>query len=518
MQIRYTIFIVAFLIVSSILSFRCEEADVEEAGSITLTSPNGGENWQIGTTHSIKWTSTNISGDVKIEISSDNGNTFSTLMNGTPNDEEESWYITGPASTNVLLRISSLSDNTISDNSDDMFTLYEVITGPTNLQAAVTASHDITLTWQDQSPGEEGFIVERKIGVTGVWVERARVGANIVTYKDSNLATNRQYFYRVRAYAATDISGETASASKILGWVQQQSNTTQTLHGIAYGNAKIAAAVGDNGTILRTTNGDEWNIVASGTTEALHAVAFATGDHGVAVGAGGTILKTSDGGATWMKQTVGGSNYTFKGVDYAALNDVYAVGSWKGIESDTLYGTIYRSTDGGVNWGALFDQRFYNFEDVSFTQQDIGFVVGNVTNSNHEAIFKTTNRGLIWSKQSTESTLPLLGLHFLNSTTGTAVGLSSTILRTTNGGTTWADVPYSVLTTFRGVAFADINRGVIVGNNGFVLRTTDGGASWFQQSTGSTEQFNALYMNDANTQTIVGTGGVIVKTENGGAQ
>jgi hypothetical protein len=36
--------------------------------SITITSPNGGEDWQIGSAHMIQWASSGISGDVKIGL------------------------------------------------------------------------------------------------------------------------------------------------------------------------------------------------------------------------------------------------------------------------------------------------------------------------------------------------------------------------------------------------------------------------------------------------------------------
>jgi hypothetical protein len=38
------------------------------AQSITVTSPNGGENWVIGSTHGIRWDSTGLSGNVKIGL------------------------------------------------------------------------------------------------------------------------------------------------------------------------------------------------------------------------------------------------------------------------------------------------------------------------------------------------------------------------------------------------------------------------------------------------------------------
>ena len=66
---------------------------------------------------------------------------------------------------------------------------------------------------------------------------------------------------------------------------------------------QIGYAVGDNGTILKTTNGgDSWfNPVPNpGATTTILAVDFVqAGDRGLAVGEGGTVLRTLDGGFNW---------------------------------------------------------------------------------------------------------------------------------------------------------------------------------------------------------------------------
>ena len=53
------------------------------SSAITVTSPNGYESWQVGTTHNITWSTTNIS-NVKIEYSYDNGSSWQIVINGYP--------------------------------------------------------------------------------------------------------------------------------------------------------------------------------------------------------------------------------------------------------------------------------------------------------------------------------------------------------------------------------------------------------------------------------------------------
>src|SRR5713101_6843494 len=69
---------------------------------------------------------------------------------------------------------------------------------------------------------------------------------------------------------------------------------------IAIADASTSVAVGDLGTIVRTTDGGHrWTQVSSGTTQDLRGVAFANPNAGTAVGKAGTILRSIDAGATW---------------------------------------------------------------------------------------------------------------------------------------------------------------------------------------------------------------------------
>src|SRR5947208_7679638 len=82
-----------------------------------------------------------------------------------------------------------------------------------------------------------------------------------------------------------------------------------TLYGVSFTDANTGTATGDNGTIVRTTDGgDSWSIQSSGTTNTLYGVSFTDANHGTAVGGGGTIVKTTDGGNNWISQPSGTTN------------------------------------------------------------------------------------------------------------------------------------------------------------------------------------------------------------------
>lgn len=86
-----------------------------------------------------------------------------------------------------------------------------VINPPTGLTAEALSKdtnnlYQVGLSWTDNSPNEEGFKIERKLG-TGEWTEIGSVGANVTTYIDTTgLPENNYYSYRVRAYNAATIS------------------------------------------------------------------------------------------------------------------------------------------------------------------------------------------------------------------------------------------------------------------------------------------------------------------------
>ena len=93
------------------------------SGSITVESPKGGENWIIGSTQTLMWTSDGVSGNVKIELSRDGGGIWTTVADSTPVAGNQTWNVTGPATTQARIRVSSISGNRDSGTSANNFTI-----------------------------------------------------------------------------------------------------------------------------------------------------------------------------------------------------------------------------------------------------------------------------------------------------------------------------------------------------------------------------------------------------------
>jgi fibronectin type 3 domain-containing protein len=84
---------------------------------------------------------------------------------------------------------------------------------PTNLSAAASSGTQVTLNWTDNSTNESAFLVERKTGVGGTYTQIGQTTAGVATFVDTGLATNTQYFYRVRATNAAGFSAYSNEAS-----------------------------------------------------------------------------------------------------------------------------------------------------------------------------------------------------------------------------------------------------------------------------------------------------------------
>lgn len=84
---------------------------------------------------------------------------------------------------------------------------------------------------------------------------------------------------------------------------------------VCFVNSLTAYAVGINGTILKSENsGKNWTMLNSNTSNALYGVSFGEENIGWATG-GNIIIYTTDGGGTWIEELLlSGSNI---------LNDIY---------------------------------------------------------------------------------------------------------------------------------------------------------------------------------------------------
>ena len=306
------------------------------------------------------------------------------------------------------------------------------------------------------------------------------------------------------------------------GWFSQNSGTTYNLHGVFFTDANTGNAVGDNGTILRTTDGGtNWTMQLSGITS-WRGVYFVNANTGSAVGwdytsesSGVSVIKrTTNGGNNWFHQSCPIINILISSVSFTDANTGTAVGEG---------GNIFRTTNGGANWISQISGTTYDLSDVSFADANTGTVVGGYFSWNyrdfHGIILRTTNGGTNWILQYDGTGYELESVSFADANTGTVVGWEGTILRTTNGGTNWIQQSSGTTNDLYGVSFTNANTGTVVGGDygiGTILRTTNGGTNWTSQISGTNAFLLSVFFTNANTGTVVGFYGTILRTTNGG--
>jgi Leucine-rich repeat (LRR) protein len=112
------------------------EVSAATYSSITATSPNGGENWDVGSFHTITWTSEGTIGNVMIEYSTNNGDSWKTIVQSTENDGTYNWKVPYHPSDNCLVRISETGeDGSPLDVSDAVFSIVSPVSGSITLRS-----------------------------------------------------------------------------------------------------------------------------------------------------------------------------------------------------------------------------------------------------------------------------------------------------------------------------------------------------------------------------------------------
>jgi hypothetical protein len=93
--------------------------------TLTVTSPNGGEVWTVGTSATVRWTSNlPTSENVRIELSTNGGTSYSVIRSSTANDGSLNFNVQAAwRSTQARIRVSWLANTSVNDTSNANFTV-----------------------------------------------------------------------------------------------------------------------------------------------------------------------------------------------------------------------------------------------------------------------------------------------------------------------------------------------------------------------------------------------------------
>ena len=102
-------------------------ANVTATANLQIASPNGGEQWKVGSNHDITWVPGGITGTVFIDYSKDNFvSDVHSIATGEANDGSCPWVIPNDPSTTARVRVSSTNNPTFTDKSDADFSICNI--------------------------------------------------------------------------------------------------------------------------------------------------------------------------------------------------------------------------------------------------------------------------------------------------------------------------------------------------------------------------------------------------------
>jgi hypothetical protein len=120
--------------------------------TLTVTSPNGGEAWKVGTPQTITWIKTGTVPNVKIEYTIDGGSSWLPITASTANTGSYPWAIPVNPSGQCKVRVSDIDGNP-TDMSNAVFSIEPLptltLTSPNGGETWVAGStQEITWTWE----------------------------------------------------------------------------------------------------------------------------------------------------------------------------------------------------------------------------------------------------------------------------------------------------------------------------------------------------------------------------------
>jgi photosystem II stability/assembly factor-like uncharacterized protein len=320
-----------------------------------------------------------------------------------------------------------------------------------------------------------------------------------------------------------------------------------TLYGVDVLDSSLMVAVGDRGTIVKSTDGGTyWRVKyrISGLDTTIKGVRFVNQFVGFIWGPGG-VLKTTDGGESWaataedildIQRLPSGSllalsadQTLIKTVDgrtwdpVASVDDAAAAGRLSIINDSSwiVYGArVVRTLNSGVDWDTLYNG---SISSVQFTSPDTG-VIAFATR-----IDKTTNGGGSWFNVF-EFGLGggLAGVEYSSAAHGIAYGWEAlphggavgVVLATADGGDTW-DYSFSISDGRFNAGGLTGAYALCAGDEGLMATRSDGG-SFVDQSEGDIHPISNICFGDPKTGYMLSSTpallerGILSKTTNGG--
>ncbi|MDD4938734.1 MAG: hypothetical protein PHI60_01055 [Candidatus Omnitrophica bacterium] len=283
-------------------------------GSLRVISPNGNENWKVGSSHTISWTSTAVT-NIQPYYSLNNGGNWTPIGDPVPAvNGSTTWTIENATSNTALIRITDVSnEDAVKDQSNATFNVIAVfnITHPENGDVAV-AEEPYNITWTKQGTGVDWVTLEYSTDEGGNW-------SWVVPGGNHSVANNGNYYW-------SSVNGSKLSETcKILIRDLNNANASDTGYDVFMlrGNISVTRPQGDEEWNLSTIENVTWTKKGAIPTVDI----FYSADNGGNWTPVGTTITA--GNLTWPWNITNSTSVTTQGkikvADSALTNFVYNI-------------------------------------------------------------------------------------------------------------------------------------------------------------------------------------------------
>lgn len=235
----------------------------------------------------------------------------------------------------------------------------------------------------------------------------------------------------------------------------------------------------------------------TGTDFILYDLAIPEGQNDIAYAAGskftfdteGIIIKTVDGGETWTTiYPTSGTSPSFEKIEFVSETKGFVAG----------YDLFMKTEDAGATWTPVtVGTDVYLYNNLSFYDENIGFVSAQLNDAPFFAIYLTTDGGDTWTAATDVMDAGGIYVGYADQTTLYSVGADERIAKSTDGGNTWTQIYSGVIQNyFLSLHFKDADNGVIAGEDGLLKTTHDGGSTWSDFATGYHHFYALAYKGD----------------------
>lgn len=510
---------------------------LRSTGFVRVASPNGGENWRIGTVRNIQWTSRNVS-SLAINYSTDAGGSWIPVTPSTAASVGSfAWTIPSAVSGQCLVRVSDASNVSLNDQSDAVFSIVATAvtaeTEPNNsasladymeygdsLDASINPNTDVDYYKFNAAGGDtvdivahtlDGSYLNGRITLfdasgnhldqTWYWMSSLRLVVKVPS-------TGIYYIRYCYIQNATVYPNGThpAVSEQLLGVRPPNRVESDTgAYRIILKKFVLSPPVADGvGYYYRYSTA----MKLGGRVDPGGLPTTVTFEYGTSPSYGSSIAAEQfyvngfiDGYAISPEITGLSPGTTY----YARLKAQNSLGIAYG------YQGILSTPPASDRWVRQVNQQPTDFYGVARLSERRIVVTGY-----YYDIFWSSDGGGNWSA-GTGFSNGRMSIASVDSLTAVIVNEFGSIFRSTNGGATWATVPSPTGESLIAVHFSDLRNGTAVGTNGKVLRSNDGGLSWILQSTSTTKHLRGVFASDSLHVCAVGDSGTILQTTDAGA-